>query len=201
MSPYYDTTEKKFNYYYATLVYYSNVANGEPVSSGGGVAYLSTGQNWLGPITAYTNLPTTSQWKNVTLKNTKRAILGENCDENMKSVDIEETSGGTLPSEFDYTGYAARFLTAREIMYFQNNKWCGLTHANVGSKSFQTKEMMFLTENTDAEKGFLSYWMETPDINTGTTVLITGSIYYPMSTNQKYGVRPVIEVYEGDIEY
>ena len=105
VSDYYNTSTKSFENDTAVLIYYNNVSTGKP--SKNTYAYDSSGENWHGPRTAIAQLPTTSQWSNVSLTNTVRAILNENGG--------NTTTGGTLPSNFNYAGYAARLLTIQEI--------------------------------------------------------------------------------------
>ena len=102
VSDYYNTNTKLFEDDTAVLIYYNNVIAGSP-SNSVTYAYDSSGENFHGPRTAIAQLPTTKQWGNVSLKNTSRAILNENGG--------NTTSGGTLPSDFNYLGYAARLLT------------------------------------------------------------------------------------------
>ena len=90
----------------AVLIYYNNVENGKP-SNSKTYAYDRSGENWHGPVTAIEGLPSTSEWRNVSLTSNVRAILNENGG--------NQTTGETLPSNFNYTGKAARLLTIQEV--------------------------------------------------------------------------------------
>ena len=90
----------------AVLIYYNNVSGGLP-SNSTAYAYDSSGKNNNGPVTAIKQLPTTRQWKNVSLTNTTRAIINESGG--------NTTSTGDLPTAFSYEGYAARLLTYQEV--------------------------------------------------------------------------------------
>ncbi len=107
ISDYYDTSTKNFNDKVAVLVYYSNTDDG--VASTSKVAYDCSKQNFNGPVTAIAELPTTTQWSNIRLYKNTRQILSHKND--------DATTGGTLPTAFDYSGYSARLLTYQEIYH------------------------------------------------------------------------------------
>ena len=106
VSDYYNTSTKSFENDTAVLIYYNNVSAGSP-SNNTTYAYDSSNENWHGPRTAIKQLPTTSQWNNVNLKSSLRAILNEN--------DGNTTMGGTLPSNFSYEEYSSRIPTLKEV--------------------------------------------------------------------------------------
>lgn len=180
ISELYNTTTKEFNSDYAVLLYYSNVVLG--VSDGtnsSSIAYNSSKTNYNGPNKAITNLPTTEQWNNVTLSNTSRAILAHNGS--------AATYGGTLPTAFSYSGYAARLLTVQEISVALTEK--------------QLYQCPYLLENT-------SYWLENPVYASPTHVYFVDNINTKKSLNNNsathstyIGARPAIEVLKTDIEY
>ena len=58
----------------AVLIYYNNVSSGKP-SKNATYAYDASNENFHGPRTAIEELPSTSEWRNVSLKNSTRAIL------------------------------------------------------------------------------------------------------------------------------
>ena len=193
VSDYYNTSTKSFENDTAVLIYYNNVSAGNQ-SNSATYAYDSSGENWHGPRTAVSQLPTISQWNNVSLKNTTRAILNEN-NENI-------TKGGVLPSNYSYEGYAARLLTLQEIRQATGNN---------SIPTWQNGELsnyVYLLENTKFSNSNFTYawWLETSlsNYNNGATA-ISGSI------NRIYGqyvdysnelsVRPAIEVSKSNIEY
>ena len=176
----------------AVLIYYNNVSAGNP-SNTKNYAYDSSGENWHGLRTAITQLPTTSQWSNVSLKNTTRSILTENGN--------NKTMGGTLPSNFIYAGYAARLLTIQEI-----RKGTGLT----GIPTWKVGELdnfTYLLENTKFSSGTneaWSWWFENPRSDTSTTAWnVDGHlrIVNHSTVSNSDGVRPAIEVSKTSIEY
>lgn len=204
VSDYYDTSSKTFNNKYAVLVYYNSVSSGVPDNSTG-YGYDSSGENWHGPVTAINQLPTTSQWTNVSLYKTSRAILAEN----QSTHDATSTSGGTLPTAFNYSGRAARLLTAKELM-----NSCGLTEVgnyNMGELS----SCNYLMENTNYSSSSTKYkygfWLETPRSNVSNYIWYTNSQENKVAGfnaySQEYvsltyfGVRPVIEVLKTEIAY
>lgn len=191
VSDYFDTNTQSFDSNTAVLIYSNNVSNGVTNNS---ALYLydTSGYNYSGPISLKGQLPTTSQWSNVSLKKVKRQILTEN----LSSYDGKVTDGSNpLPSEFDYTGYAARLLTIQEV-----NSACRIT---AGSFSIgELDQCTYLLENTKYETssiGNYGYWLENPVSNLSSSAFsISGSDRYVGSlyTNNTsyYGVRPVIEV-------
>ena len=194
VSDYYNTstgTAEIFEDDTAVLIYYNNVSSGNP-SKNALYAYDSSGENWHGPRTAIAQLPTTSQWSNVSLKNSARAILNENL--------TNTTKGGTLPNNYSYEGYSARLLTLEEIrkvtgMYIPS--W------NYG----ELDNFIYLLENTkfsSNNNSVLSWWLENPRIDTSTN---TWGVYVYQRyvsndiVSSSFGVRPVIEVSKTNIEY
>ena len=177
----------------AVLIYYNNVEKGKP-SNSKLVAYDSSGENFHGPRTAIEELPSTSEWRNVSLKNSVRAILNENGG--------NTTKGETLPSNFSYVGYSARLLTTQEI-----NKACNIT---VGTATpGELDSCNYLMENTkysNASIGNFGYWLENARSDISTLVwYVQGSTRFighaPVSHVGGYGVRPAIEVLKSNIEY
>ena len=177
----------------AVLIYYNNVEKGKP-SNSKLVAYDASGENFHGPRTAIEELPSTSEWRNVSLKNSVRAILNENGG--------NTTKGETLPSNFSYVGYSARLLTTQEI-----NKACNIT---VGTATpGELDSCNYLMENTkysNASIGNFGYWLENARSDISTLVwYVQGSTRFighaPVSHVGGYGVRPAIEVLKSNIEY
>ena len=177
----------------AVLIYYSNVSAGVP-SNSTTYAYDSSNNNYYGPRTAIQQLPTTSQWK-TTLTNTKRQITTE--------TGTTSTSGGTLPTEFSYEGYAARLLTAQEV-----NAGCGFTIGSYTTGELSTK-CKYLMENTkysnDSNKAY-GEWLESPRAaNSYNVWYVSGYSSYVNYDSANYssdfGVRPAIEVLKSDISY
>ena len=175
----------------AVLIYYSNVENGKP-SNSKLVAYDSSGENWHGPRTTIEQLPTTSQWSNVSLKNNVRAILNENGG--------NTTTGGTLPSNFSYAEKAARLLTTQEI-----NKTCGIT-VGTGVRLDTCNYLMENTKYSNSSIGNYGYWLEnSPSGYSEFAWVVRGDErfagFVTVSDPGLYGVRPVIEVPKSNISY
>ncbi len=178
----------------AVLVYYNNVSGGV-ASNSTTYAYDSSGKNNNGPVTAIKQLPTISQWKNVSLINKTRAITNENGG--------NTTTAGDLPTTFSYEGYAARLLTAQEV-----NLGCEIT---VGSTSAGeiSKKCQFLMENTKYSSDSIltgGLWLETPRANHSSAVWYSNQngrffISYNSNDHSIVGVRPAIEVLKTNISY
>ena len=176
----------------AVLIYYNNVSKGKP-SNSTTYAYDASGQNWHGPKTAIEELPSASEWKNVSLISSVRAITNEN--------GTNTTTGGTLPSNFSYSGYAARLLTAQEI-----NKACNITVRSSTTGELDTCN--YLMENTIYSSSVLTYgyWIENARSNYSEFVWrVSGNRRYvcgdTVTNAVDYGVRPAIEVSKSNIDY
>ena len=179
----------------AVLIYYNNVSGGV-ASNSTGYVYDSSEKNNNGPVTAIEQLPTTSQWKNVSLTNTTRTITNENGG--------STTSAGNLPTAFSYEGYAARLLTYQEVY---NGCYDGSTSIN-STKGLSTK-CKYLMENTSYSSSSLKTsggWLESPSFKSTTGAWSTlaysryvysCSVYNPTDS----GVRPAIEVPKSNILY
>ncbi|MBR6073186.1 MAG: InlB B-repeat-containing protein [Bacilli bacterium] len=199
VSDYYDTSSKEFDTSTAVLIYYNNITSGVSCNKNT-FAYDSSNENWHGPRTLVSQLPTTSQWSNVSLKSDTRAILAEYLSTHDSPT---VAGGGTLPTDFSYEGYAARLLTAKELM-----SGCNLTE--VGRKTTgELDSCNYIMENTRYAKstiGNTGTWLETPYAFNSDTGWYEGGYYRSIrngSTNNTNfgGVRPVIEVPKSKIEY
>lgn len=198
ISDYFDTERKKFSDAIAVLVYYSNTTSG--VASTSDVAYDSNGENWNGPVTAMQELPTTTQWNNISLYKSTRQILTNN---NKTSND-----GGTLPSSFSYNGYSARLLTYQEVHH-----GCFNRIYSIGSTGALEKNCIFLFENTNyADSSIATYgsWGETTaDLGMYRAIAFAWDSSFRRFTDSynyvdeidTHGVRPVIEVPKDQILY
>ena len=194
VSDYYNTSTKSFESDTAVLIYYNDVSAGSP-SNNTTYAYDSSGENWHGPQTAIEQLPTISQWSNVSLKNITRTIFNET-SENI-------TTGGTLPSNFSYSGYAARFLTLQEI-----KKGTGITNISKWEVG-ELDKFTYLFENTKFSidgNSVWAWWLESARSDTSTYAWnvtgggrIAGSDL--VSRTGDIGVRPAIEVSKTNISY
>ena len=178
----------------AVLVYYNNVSGGV-ASNSTAYAYDESGKNNNGPVTAIKQLPTTSQWSNVSLTNTARAITNESGG--------NTTGVGNLPTAFSYNGYAARLLTAQEV-----SAGCGFI---VGSSTNGdlSRKCKYLMENTKYSASSLKTyggWLESPNASNsnsawGVYANARNVGYSYVDTVNYHGVRPAIEVAKTDIEY
>ena len=180
----------------AVLIYYSSVSNGLP-SNSTTYFYDEDGHNNNGPITAVKQLPTTSQWKNVSLTNTKRKITTEK--------ETTETAAGTIIEEFDYSGYAARLLTYQEA-----NNGCYDGTTTVDSFHGVRTKCKYLLENTKyslKNSPIENEWLETPESRfyfNSWVINIIGRQINTRQVNSDAGpcsVKPVIEVAKTNIEY
>lgn len=174
----------------AVLIYYNNVSGGV-ASNSTSYAYDESKKNNNGPVTAIKQLPTTSQWSNVNLINTTRAITNQNGG--------NTTGAGNLPTTFSYEGYAARLLTYQEVYsecYDETTK-------------VLSKKCKYLMENTKySSRSLKTYggWLESPlapgsygawFVRASTRTVYNDYVNYPGN----YGVRPAIEVLKSNISY
>ena len=193
VSDYYNTSTKDFEDNTAVLIYYNNVSKGKP-SNSTTYAYDLSGKNNNGPETAIEELPSTSEWKNVSLSSSVRTIATEKGTNN--------TTGGSLPDSFNYAGKPARLLTVQEI-----NKACGITAGHWITGELDTCN--YLMENTkysNADNTAWAWWLENP--HSGSSSAACYVIGYDrdvsihtVSNDGGYGVRPAIEVLKSNIEY
>ena len=198
LSDYYNTSSKTFENDTAVLIYYNNVTSGVSCNNNVYLYCASANSNRYGPLSIRYYLPTTLQWSNVELKNTTRAILAEY----KTTHDSATTPGGTLPTNFSYEGYSARFLTAKELM-----NGCGLTQVNDFGEG-ELESCNYLMENTRFSKkslGSFGYWLETPnasDSNSALSVDTAGRLIRAYAVRYiSNGIRPVIEVPKTKISY
>ena len=197
----YDSTTERFYYVSdmtngitvdsntAVLIYYNNVSGGV-ASSSTTFAYDANNDAYTnGPATALAQLPTTEQWKNVSLINTTR--------------DITDEENTVRKSAFSYDGYAARLLTAQEV-----SAGCGFTVGNMTKGELSTK-CKYLMENTKYSSNDLATyggWLESPFARYSALAWAVYSYHRYIFddsafTSGNYGVRPVIEVAKENIEY
>ena len=196
----YDSTTERFYYVTdmdnntAVLIYYNNVSAGSP-SNSEVYAYDSSEENFHGPRTAIAQLPTTTQWKNVSLINSTRAITNESGG--------NTTTGGTLPSNFSYAGYAARLLTIQEV-----RKATGLT--SIPTYDFgELNNFTYFFENTKFSsngKAAWAWWLENAYSSTSSSAFDIYSSFRSVnndtvSDSDDLGVRPAIEVPKVNISY
>ena len=192
VSDYYNTSTKAFESDTAVLIYYNNVNTGNPDNSKL-YAYDSSGENFYGPRTAIKELPTTSQWSNISLKNTTRSISNESGS--------NTTTGGITPNNFNYAGYTARLLTIEELrMATENN----------GIPTFQVGEIdnfTYLLENTNfSNENNFAWWLENVRSDNSRQAWSVNGYYRTVYGNtvediSSTGVRPAIEVSKTNIEY
>ena len=194
VSDYFDTSTKTFNDKVAVLVYYSNTDDG--VASTTSVAYDCSNQNYNGPVTAISELPTTTQWSNIRLYKDTRQILAHN--------NATSTSGGTLPTAFDYSGYSARLLTYQELYHGCYDYNSSITN----TKSLSTNCKFLFERTTYANSSYATSegWTESPDASSTNTVYAWHSFFRSASsilafTANDIGVRPTIEVLKSEISY
>ena len=200
LGDYYDTNTKTFDTSTGILIYYSDTVNGEATQIIlNATSKYHTTDNWHGPVSALADLPTTTQWSNITLKNTARTIYA--CDDANCSNEYLTTSGGTItPNPFSYTGRAARLLTIEELY-----------HSGCGTSPV-LKKCNFLFERTKyADSGFLVYGprLENPIYSDSETAwwltsysrLVAGLNSAHPVTSTSFGIRPVIEIPKTKISY
>ena len=189
---------------YAVLIYYNNVSkdnNGivhADNTSNSSIAYYSTAnENWHGPVTAITNLPTTSDWINVSLSNTNRTIINE------EGTTVTNKGSNIITNPFSYEGYSARLLTYKEVITA-----CG-REMDQGSTFGYLDDCDYLLESTHYSSSTINstgYWLENPVHTLISIPNLAWSIYAStrridgnLVNNANLGVRPVIEVLKTEI--
>ena len=175
----------------ANLIYYSNVTNGKP--SNGTYAYSSDGNNSNGPVTVTKQLPTTSQWSSVALKNNNRIINNENGEGNIN---------------FSYEGYAARLASIQDINSACNIKVGSQTEGELDGCNYLLENTNYTGNwNSSGQVQSYGYWLENPSSKStnyswaiDSNRRVKGEGYSIQQTNT-YGARPVIEISKKNIDY
>lgn len=178
---YNDNTER---FYYVTdidsdkavLIYDSDVSQGVPTTS-----YLQkypySDNDDYSPSAAIAQLPTTEQWKNVSLFSTTRDLIQK------------DNNNETKLSTINYAGKAARLLTYNELLAVN----CASLEL-----SEESNNCNFLLDSVTSS----GYWLETRAPNVGTAWYVSESeVLQYTQVNEKLGVRPVIEVEKSKILY
>ena len=207
VSDYFDTHTKTFDSTYAVLIHYTDYYNGAPSHTPAEyVSYnyanrnhLGRFVNWLGPVTAIENLPTTSTWKNVSLKTTTRAILSDS----YSTHNSNNVPHGPLPTDFDYSGYAARLLTVPEL-----RQACNIGYMTLGG-SFKNSlvNCNYVFEGTKfASNDAANYgsWLETSCTSHSQDAWYLNASFVGITSNTAEatnGIRPAIDVNKNDIDY
>ena len=172
----------------AVLIYYKNVNRG--VASNFTNKYDSGADAYKnGPVTALAHLPTTSQWKNVSITNTTRNIIDE--------------KGFVRKTGFSYEGYAARLLTVQEM------RKATRINETPTKQIGELDNFNYLFENTKYSSnsiGNYGYWLENPQSNSSAEAWLVYGFFRrvdngTVSNGVNYGVRPAIEVSKSNIEY
>ncbi len=176
---------------YAVLIYYNNVADGVANNEGNIYEYNSQKDTSYGPTIAMQQLPTTEQWKNISLSSTTRNIKDEN--------------GAIRVENFDYSGSAARLLSYQEVYNTCYDETIEITLP--GSLKNRCE---YLMENTKYALGMNhgdaeDYYLEGVTTNGSGHIL---DVYYSahigtqmISYGGKSDVRPAIEVLKTKISY
>ena len=177
----------QFDSNYAVLIYHKNI--------GTAVAYNSAEENWHGPVTLLSSLPTRSTWanENINLKSTSRTIYTEK--------GTTSTDGGTIENPFNYTGAVARLLTAQEI-----NKSCNITVGSRTTGELDSCEYLmedsYYSKTSGCSGGHCYYWLETPYASGSYSAwLVDGSTRFVNYARVKYayGVRQAVEILKSNI--
>ena len=183
---FYYVTELDTDSSYGVLIYYNNVISGAPANTTS-FAYNTTisSTDYYGPQTAILQLPTTSQWKNVSLSNNLR--------------DIKDEKGTIRVSSFSYEGYAARLLNLQEV-----EAGCNVTTW----KLYNLDRCNYFMENTEYSSDLLKdgFWLETVFSSySGLARHVYGagrhSDYTLVTHDSFFCVRPAIEVPKSRIGY
>ena len=189
----YDAAKERFYYVTdlsgvsntAVLIFYGN-SSSSGVSLNNRTYYAYSGNNYSGPLTAITQLPTTTAWPRVGLIKKTSQIYNEEGG-TTAAYSINTITTHNLP-RFTYTT-AARLLTYQE-------------YGKITDKSF-------LWENFDGQYADC-IWLNTPVSSTGQSNAVyaidkpTSSVIAPMPNDGAdtfCGIRPVIEVLKTDMIY
>ena len=176
----YDSVNERFYYLTdtndgkAVLIYSNNVHQGQSgITSICKPSEVAYGDNYTeGPNTAIEELPTTLDWKNVSLYTEPR--------------NITDQSGNIVVSDYIYTEKAARLANLDEIK--------AATSSSINETTNELASYTFLLENTSSYGDCRSnYWLETTHSSDGAVIIDASNknLGHIISTS---AVRPVIEV-------
>ena len=199
VSDYFDTIQSKnqgnvFDSNYGVLVYYSNFKSGVGAVDTG-TAYNKDSKMAEGPLALIDQLPTTSEWSNVSLKTTERQILAEYND-----THNSDTAGSVKLPLFSYEGKAARLLTSQEVML-----GCGIVKST--KKNGELDGCTFLFEKGDyatSGRATVSAWLETSYISATDAMRANAEQRAVMSTRANTtnkGLKPAIDVQKSKLLY
>jgi len=173
----------QFDSDYAVLIYHKNI--------GTAVAYNSANENWHGPVTLLSSLPTRSTWanENINLKSTSRTIYTQN--------GTTSTSGGTIENPFNYTDRVARLLTTQEI-----DKALGSTSRTTNGYLDNAEYLMedsAYSKESGCSGGACYYWLETPYSSASTHAWYVHGRTRSLDVDSAsyasgYGARPAVEI-------
>ena len=183
---------------YAVLLYYSNVIGGE-INNTTTINYGTA--NFRGPEVAYLELPTTSQWKNVSLSETSRQIRTG------FGLTYYENDGDkyNLPV-FDYSGRAARFVAISEIIHACGGAYTNNSYMDQNALGYLSKNCIYTLENTQYIYSSYAggYWFESYSDGVNGPLAPSGCwrniSSKPTTMTNANGVRPAIEVPLDNIE-
>lgn len=195
---FYYVTDLESNNNYAVLIYYNNtylkdgiaVADNTYLSAN---AYDESEENWHGPVSVLSSLPTTSDWKNVSLSSTSRTITTETGE--------TTTLGGEIENPFIYTDKAARLITYQEMIKASEN---AVTSNYLDEYNYFLENTSYSSNSQKTDTYLANYWLENPS-STSTSALTYISpasrlIEIGANATELKGIRPVIEVLKTDIE-
>ena len=175
----------QFDSDYAVLIYHKNI--------GTAVAYNSANENWHGPVTLLSSLPTRSTWanENINLKSTSRTIVNE------QGAQTTNNDSNTIENPFNYTDRVARILTTHEI-----DKALGST-SRITSGYLDNAEYLMedsaYSKESGCSGGACYYWLETPHSSASAYAWSMRGHYrrlsYGSASDAVYcGARPAVEI-------
>ncbi len=203
---YYITNYVKEGKNVAVLLYSNNVGNGNINNSYASYyarvselqlidSSITDSDNWHGPVTAYIDLPSTSQWSsNKILKPGVRQITNNN------GTNTTNNGNNTIQM-FDYGDKAARLPTYQEVI-----KACGNTTPNQTGYLDNCSYLLDHIRSFENVTWVTGYWLETPLATSSASGYVVNGRTRAIDTNStKYatnggGTRPVIETLMSNLE-
>ncbi|MDO4996849.1 MAG: glycine rich domain-containing protein [Bacilli bacterium] len=187
---FYYVSDLDSNNNYSVLLYSYPTIGGVKVTNGNiNVKYNASNQGYKGPVTAFNELPTASQWSNTRLYNYRVQLKNE-----LSTLVSDTQSLG----KFKYTNFTSRFITYQEAYRACNN-----------TTSWK-KQCEFLFENTSYDKwgnysGNWGFWTQTSNSESPAAVCHIDSHTLNLrcgysATLTNLGVKPVIEVPKNRME-
>ena len=179
----------QFDSDYAVLIYHKNIGTA-------GAKYNGVEENWHGPVTLLSSLPTRSTWtnENIGLKSNSRTIYTET-----GTTPITDESHN-IENPFVYTDRVGRLLTTHEIDKAVEST-TRETPGSLDNAEYLMEDSAY-SKTSGCSGGTCNYWLETPyESYSNIAWFVNGylrDVDYDSVVSPR-GVRPAVEILKSSI--